>query len=77
MIAGMNEEERVEVWNMNQFVKLGFRDFEVGALLGWGVDPHDAEALLWRNGERTRCTHEQALEILKPLEVVECPTSTS
>ena len=69
----LSETSRLELWKLERFTEMGFSGDEIACLLFWGTSPHDVEALFWRNGKRTRCTHEQALGILKPLEVTPRP----
>lgn len=66
----LSEPDRLELWKLHRFTEMGFSGDEIACLLFWGTSPHDVEALFWRNGKRTRCTHEQAMGIVKPLEVV-------
>ena len=61
------EDQRIEAWNTEMFLRLDFSGEDAVMLVEWGVDPHDAEKLLFRDGERTSCTHELAMEILSPL----------
>lgn len=62
----LQDEQKVEVWNLDYFMRLGFSGPATVLLQGWGIDPHDAERLLYRDGVRTKCSYELALEILKP-----------
>jgi hypothetical protein len=63
------EEQRIASWKRECFAALGFGETAIVALLQWNTDPHDAESLLMRDGERTSCTHAQALRILQPDEI--------
>lgn len=67
MTMPISEDERVELWKLEQFVRMEFDGDAVSALLFWDADPHEAHRLLFRDGARTECTHEQALRILRPL----------
>lgn len=60
------EAQRIELWHLDFFLRLGFSGDQISVLLSWRVDPHDALRLLYRDGERTVCTHEQAMRILAP-----------
>jgi hypothetical protein len=68
-VDAIREAERVELWKLGQFTHMGFDGDATSALLFWEVSPREVEALLYRNGERTSCTHDQALRIVKPLEL--------
>lgn len=68
MDVPISEDERVELWNLEFFVRLGFDGDAVSALLHWRADPHEAERLITRG-----CSHELALRILRPLEVPYIP----
>lgn len=70
----LSEEERVELWKLDQFFRMGFDGDAISALLFWNADPHEAHRLLFRDGAPTTCTHEQALRILRPLDLP--PVST-
>lgn len=61
------EDQRIEAWNTEMFLRLEFSGEQAIQLVEWRADPHDAEKLLFRDRERTSCTHEQAMEILSPL----------
>lgn len=61
------EDQRIEVWNIQFFIDLGFSGDAATLLVDWKVDPHEARRLLFREGVRTKCTHELALEILHPV----------
>lgn len=62
----LSEDQRVELWHMAGFLRQGFDGMQIAALLAWGISPHDTEALLYRDDQRTACSHEQALRILMP-----------
>ena len=63
----LDEEQRIELWKMDQFLKMAFDGEAIALLLSWDADPHEAAHLLFRDGKRTSCTHGQALRILAPL----------
>jgi hypothetical protein len=65
MYDELPEEQRVERWNLDYFVRLGFDGDAVASLLEWRVDPHDAEELVVGRG----CPPELALRILTPVSV--------
>lgn len=67
MDTELTEDQRVEAWNTQMFLDMEFNGEQAIALVEWGVDPHDARKLLYRNGERTSCSIELALEILSPV----------
>lgn len=69
MDLSIPEDERVELWRLDRLVRLGFDGDEVSLLLFWKADVHAAEDLLFRDGERTACTHEQAVRILMPIDL--------
>lgn len=66
----VSEDQRIEIWNMQFFLDLGFSGDATALLLSWGTDPHDAENLLYvggqKNGRRTACEHATALALLRP-----------
>jgi hypothetical protein len=68
-IQPLSVEDAVDLYKLERFTNMGFDGGAIAALLFWGTSPHDVEPLLWRDGERTTCTQEQALRIVKPLEL--------
>jgi hypothetical protein len=65
----MSEDQRIELWHLDQFAKLEFSGEQIALLLEWGVEPVEARKLMLRDGKRTKCTHDQALAILEPCTV--------
>jgi len=59
-----SEDQRVELWRLFEFSRLGFDGEQVALLLEWEVSPADARKLMERDGERTACTPELAMKIL-------------
>lgn len=66
----LSEDLRIEAWRVGQFSRMGFDGGSITLLQAWGIDLHDAERLLYRDGKRTTCTVNQAIRILQPLEDV-------
>lgn len=66
----LDEDLQVEVWRRASFARMGFDGGSILTLQAWGVDLHDAESLLYRDGKRTSCTHDEALRILQPVDDV-------
>lgn len=57
----LSEDERVELWNLEQFTRMGFNGIQTANLLSWGTDAHKAQDLI-----NAGCDHELALLILQP-----------
>lgn len=68
-MAHLSEDQKIELWRIDEFKRLGFEGEDVAKLLEWDVSPADARRLMEREGERTGCTCRQALLILAPLPV--------
>jgi hypothetical protein len=64
-----HEEELVDRWKIEQLDRLGFDIADINALLIWRVDMHDVWRLMGSPERPTRCTHAQAMRILRPLDV--------
>jgi len=60
------EAELVRSWHRECFKCLGFDEPSIETLVAWGSDPHVVTELLFRDGERTSCRHDQALRIVQP-----------
>jgi len=62
--------EDVDRWKIEQLDRLGFGLVDINMLLLWRVELHDVYRLMGTGAHsRTSCTHDQALRILRPLDV--------
>ncbi len=57
----LSEDQRVELWNLEAFTRMGFDGIQTANLLSWGTDSYDAKRLIDRG-----CDHALALLILQP-----------
>lgn len=57
----LSEDERVELWNLEAFTRMGFDGTQTANLLSWGTDAHEVEKLIARG-----CPTDLALLILQP-----------
>jgi len=65
----MPSSEDVDRWKIEQLDRLGFGIADINTLLLWRVELHDVYRLMGSYHGATSCTHEQALRILRPLDV--------